>query len=146
MAFAGFAVEAGRGQVDQLNDLAQQALGLGFRDPSPWIALQLEAVELPLRTSRDDVLAKLDGRMPRVVQDRPALRNQELDERRLVLAIALAIQLGLDQPVDDGNHLSSAPKSHQGAFGQPQTSPFPEALRSFGAPSVLSVESRSRPR
>ena len=55
-----------------------------------WDCLQ-EALEHTLWIARNDVLAKLDRRVTRIVKDGPAFRHRHLNGCKLVAALGLAI-------------------------------------------------------
>ncbi len=72
-------------------------------------------MEGPGRIARNHILAELDRRMARVVEDGPALGHEHLDEGWLVAPLGLAIQPGFEQPLGDGGYRAFSPETSQSA-------------------------------
>src|SRR5690606_31363569 len=90
----GYVVRRRRGHLDEFKQLRQMRLRLVLREPAAGIALQLEEEQLALRIAGDHVLAEFQRAVPRIVQHRPAVRHECLNESGLILPLRLTIQPG----------------------------------------------------
>jgi hypothetical protein len=94
-------------EFKKFRELWHQTLGFRLCDTASRVAFELKAMEDTVRRTRYDILAKLDGRVSRIMEYAPAFGYQQLNEGGLVPTLGLAIQPRFDQPLDDGNHLAS---------------------------------------